>query len=224
MGWWGLAFLSYLILQIFGVGIGLHRYVAHSSFETVEFGHRALLLLATLTGMGSPISWAAIHRYHHRTADTDKDPHSFRHLGLFTVLSGNFNKNAVPPVALYRDLLKDKYLLWIHKNYFKILGLWALALLLISPMAFLFVFCVPIVLVYWVTLVGIVLNHTGGYRNFEVGDRSVNSWILSLITLGDGWHNNHHYRPEHYSHRVKWWEFDMCALIIQLIRRQKKHV
>jgi stearoyl-CoA desaturase (delta-9 desaturase) len=182
--------------------------------------HYLFLSFSCLTVMGSPISWAAIHRYHHKTSDTPADPHSYHHLGIKAILLGEYNKQTALPKALFRDLLQDPFLKWLHKHYFKLLLAWAALLFCVHPLLLIFAFCVPVVMVYWATSLGIVLNHAWGYRNYSTPDRSVNSWILSLMTLGDGWHNNHHFRPNHYSHRVKWWEFDVCALIIFFVRRR----
>lgn len=218
--WWIISVCFYLHLQVIGVGIGLHRYVAHGSFKVNSIIDYYLLVVASLSAMGSPISWAAIHRYHHDTSDTEKDPHSYRHMGIWAILVGKYNKNTQIPKQYFKDLLKDKFLMVLHRNYFKLLLGWAALLFIINPKLFLFGFCVPIVYVYLATAFGIILNHSLGYRTFSTQDKSVNSWILSILTLGDGWHNNHHHRPQHYSHRVKWWEFDLCALLILCIRRK----
>ena len=216
--WWWLAVSSWLFLQTFGIGLGLHRYFAHKSFITGKYRAWFLLFVSCITGMGSPISWAGTHRLHHKYADTDKDPHCPRHKGIWYILFGFYNKEIKIPYSLIKDLLKSPALVFFHKNYFKALFLWALLLFIVGGWkAFVFVFCLPVVFMYWATSAGIVLNHTLGYRNFETDDKSVNSPLLSLYTLGDGWHNNHHANPDNYNHRYKWWEWDLCAILIDVI-------
>ena len=36
------------------------------------------------------------------------------------------------------------------------------------------------------------LMHYWGKQQYFTGDESRNHWLLALITLGEGWHNNHH--------------------------------
>jgi stearoyl-CoA desaturase (Delta-9 desaturase) len=218
--WWIGSFITYLIIQIVGVGTGLHRYVAHQSFKTSRFWHYIILFLATISALGSPLSWAAIHRQHHRTSDSEQDPHSYHQMGIFKILSGDFNKETRLSLSIIKNLLRDSSLKWIHNHYYKIILTWALFLLIVKPLAFIFIFCVPLFFVYWVTILGLILNHSFGYRNFATRDRSVNSWLHSLLTLGDGWHNNHHQNPGHFSNRVRWWEFDVYAAVIMLLREK----
>ena len=213
----------YLILQTFGVGIGLHRYFAHKSFSTGKAREWLLAILASMSGMGSPVSWAGLHRLHHAAADGPLDPHCPRRLGVLSILTGLYNTQTKIPYSYARDLYSKKALLFCHKNYFKILGCFALTAFILQGLeGLLFMFCLPIVLVYWVTQAGIVLNHTWGYRNFDTPDQSVNSIILSILTLGDGWHNNHHRFPEKFKHGYLYWEWDLQALLIRLFFLKKK--
>lgn len=217
LNWWLWALACYLVLQILGVGVGMHRLLAHRAFETSAIEFNILTLLGTLSCMGSPLSWAGIHRLHHVTADGPRDPHDPRHLGAWGILSGAYNRELRLPRSMIRDFVMSRWLLWMHRNYFSILAVYAAVLLVLSWRLFLFQFAMPVVLVYWANALGIFLNHTWGYRNFETDDRSVNSWLLSLYTLGDGWHNNHHHQPSQYDHRVRWWEWDSCALLIRYV-------
>ncbi len=213
---------TYFVLQILGLSVGLHRYFAHKSFNTGKYRELFLLLFATITAMGSPISWAGVHRFHHLHSDTDKDPHSPHKKSLWHILLGLYNKNIKIPPSLIKDLLKSPALLFVHKHYFKILAVWAFCLFLIGgSKALIFIFCIPIVFIYWATAIGLILVHTQGYRNFETIDRSVNSWLVSLYTLGDGWHNNHHKYPDRYKHGLKWWELDLSAVLISWFFQKK---
>ena len=214
--WWLISLGCYLFLQCFGLEIGLHRYFAHKSFVTGRMRELFLSLASVLTGMGSPISWAGIHRLHHRHADTEKDPHSPYNKGILHILFGSYNKHIKIPLSMTKDLLRSPVLVFFHRNYFKVLFLWAGLLFILGGWkALIFIFCLPLVMVYWATSSGIILNHTLGYRNFETNDQSVNSYLLSFYTLGGGWHNNHHHNPENYSHRYKWWELDFCGFCIK---------
>ena len=60
------------------------------------------------------------------------------------------------------------------------------------------------------------LAHKWGSTRYETGDDSRNNWFLAILTLGEGWHNNHH----HYQHTARqgfyWWEFDITYYILWL--------
>jgi stearoyl-CoA desaturase (Delta-9 desaturase) len=216
----------YFVFQVLGVSIGCHRYLAHRSFETSQISIVLLYLMATLSCIGSPLIWAAVHRKHHQCADQEGDPHCPQRLGFWGIILGSYNSEAFPTASHMRDFFRDPWLLFFHRNYFLVLLVYIFALLLVGTKAFVAGFAVPITLTYWATSLGIYLNHTHGYRNFETADKSRNSWILSFYTLGDGWHNNHHHAPKNFNHRIHWWEIDISALIIQhcLMRRERDNV
>lgn len=218
---WTIAVLVYLMFQVLGVGIGVHRYSAHRTFEVAPPIKFILLVFATLSTVGSSISWAGIHRLHHQTADTEADPHSPEHLSIWQIVSGAYLTRTRIAARNIRDLVGDPMQAFFHKNYFKIILLYVLVLTVIDPRWILFGYLIPVAMVYWVTSFGIVMNHSWGYRNFKTSDRSVNSWLLSFITLGDGWHNNHHFDPANPSHSAKWWEFDLCYQIIRRIKSDR---
>jgi stearoyl-CoA desaturase (delta-9 desaturase) len=220
--WLAIGVGVYLFLQVFGMGIALHRYLSHKAFTTGRIREVFLIGCGTLCGMGSPISWASVHRYHHQTSDTDKDPHSPHKIGVWRVLLGQYNSDVRLPVSLIKDLTADPLLTWTHRYYF-LIHLSVIALLAaLDVRLFLYGYALPIVLCYWATAGGIVLNHTHGYRNHDTDDLSRNSWILSLYTLGDGWHNNHHRAPKNHRHGEKPWEVDLCANLIELFFMKKK--
>ena len=208
----------YLVLQNLGVGIALHRYLSHNSFSVSPWTHKYLVLFSALPGVGSPLIWAAMHRSHHDNADTPKDPHSPYFNSLVDIVTGECYKKTISRKYI-SPLLKDKYLLFFHKNYY--LSLFILFSIIYLSFGFKttgYIFILPILLCNLITSLGIILNHTEGYRNFITPDRSRNSLILNLLTFGDGWHNNHHKFPNKYKHGYRFWELDPQGWIINLIR------
>ncbi len=59
--------------------------------------------------------------------------------------------------------------------------------------------------------------HRYGSRRFETRDQSRNNFFVSLITLGDGWHHNHHHCPYSARHGFHWWEVDINFGILKLL-------
>ena len=206
--------LVWNIIGCFGMSIGYHRLLAHKSFQTYKWFERFCVLTGCLATGGSPISWAGIHRKHHHNIDTNNDPHSPKMIGGFKVhfhlwSVGNIQKKYV------QDLLKDKFLIYVHKNYYKILIIWICFLLLIDTRFFIYTYCIPSVFSFHSFGFINYLAHKFGYRNFDNNDSSKNNWFANLWTAGEGWHNNHHKLPTSYRIGFRWFEWDMSAFLLE---------
>ncbi|MGN6133409.1 MAG: acyl-CoA desaturase, partial [Aureliella sp.] len=55
--------------------------------------------------------------------------------------------------------------------------------------------------------------------NYATGERSRNNWFVALITVGEGWHNNHHEDPSAASVQHRWWELDISYYEIKLLEK-----
>ena len=218
---WYASIAMYFCLQVGGIGIGLHRYYAHRSFDTSR-GYQVLLtLISTLACVGSPIAWSGIHREHHLSADRTGDPHSPRLRSWLSIWSGTWYTDAGFSARLVKDLAQDPVVRWFHRNYVIVHLLYSILLLLIGPTWWVALYAVPVVMVYHVTSLGVIFNHVIGYRRHATSDASTNNILISLLTLGEGWHNNHHAHPSTVSQGETWWEFDVPALIIDHVLAKK---
>ena len=61
-------------------------------------------------------------------------------------------------------------------------------------------------------------THIWGYKNYETHDDSRNLWWVSLLTYGEGWHNNHHAFQRMARHGHRWWELDVTWITIRSMR------
>jgi len=213
-----LSIITYWIIGVLGINIGFHRLLSHRSFETNKLVEYFLAFTGTITGVGSPIAWCALHRQHHGHAETKKDPHSPYKIGWFRAWFGLWDVKHISP-KLVKDLRKDKFYAFLHKRYLLIHFIYASVLTLIDPMLLIFAYAIPCVLVLHSTSAIIVIAHMHGYKTYECKDESRNSWIASLITLGEGWHNNHHANSKDWNNQHKWWELDPNAWIIKAIKK-----
>lgn len=220
----GIAFVVWTIIGPISSSITLHRLLTHRSFKTYPWLEKILSYISVISTIGPTISWVALHRQHHATSDRKGDPHSPYTDGKF-----NFTKSIkiwlgynweipIIPIVFVKDLMKDKTHKFIFNNYFKIIFLYCLILLIIDPMLFLFAYVVPASMT--VHLIGVVnvLGHWHGYRSYDTKDKSTNSWIANIVSLGEGWHNNHHSNPGKYYAGELWWEWDLMGLLIKLIK------
>jgi len=219
-----IAFVFWLIIGPISSVITLHRLLTHRSFKTYLWLENLLSYISVISTVGPTISWVALHRQHHATSDRAGDPHS-------PYVEGRFNlKQAIKvwigydwkipniPVAYVKDLMRSRTHRFIFNHYFKIIFAFSFILILIDPVLWLFVYVVPASMT--VHLIGIVnvLGHTHGYRTYDTKDKSTNSWIANIISMGDGWHNNHHARANNWYSGETWWEWDLMGLIIKYIR------
>jgi stearoyl-CoA desaturase (delta-9 desaturase) len=58
------------------------------------------------------------------------------------------------------------------------------------------------------------LAHLIGRKRYQTTDESRNNFFLALITLGEGWHNNHHHFPATARQGFYWWEIDITYYIL----------
>jgi fatty-acid desaturase len=63
------------------------------------------------------------------------------------------------------------------------------------------------------------ITHLFGYRNYATNENSRNNWLVALLTVGEGWHNNHHEDPASASVQHRWWEIDITYYEIKLLEK-----
>ena len=222
---WAWVFLSiccFLWTGIVGVNVALHRYYSHRSFKTTPFKEKILLLSSIFTTLGSPAMWCSVHRLHHTTSDTPKDPHNPARDGWLRTWFVDWQPMAIPRRHL-TPFLATPLLRFVHKNYFSINFITLAILLLIDWRLAAFAYALPAVgCFHGAAAIGVLPHLTGrsqkimlGYRRYEVKDLSHNNWIASILALGEGWHNNHHANPGRWWQGETWWEIDPPAFMIR---------
>ncbi|MEO0335157.1 MAG: acyl-CoA desaturase [Pseudomonadota bacterium] len=207
------SFLWWQFLSAFAVSAGIHRYFSHRAFQAPVWYEYAVLILGPLSGSGSVLGWAGVHRMHHKYSDTDRDPHSPHRVGNWRVLTSTFKVPPIPP-RLIADLLRNRRVVFFHRHHRKIrLGTFLLGLVLLPFPWFLVFICSPVVYGYLgFGLLNIICHKVP----FEVK----NSWLVNLFTGGDGWHANHHKRPSSPRIGEQWWQWDFGYLFIWAVKSQ----
>lgn len=217
--------LGWFLFNGLGIAVGAHRYFSHYSFKTTKFWHYVLGYFSCLGAQGSPLFWAALHRgKHHRHADTEKDPHSPIH-GTWNAYMGwmlDLDPSIVPMRSAV-DLLKDDYIMFLHKHYYKIVwGTIALVAVIDITIAYHLLICSMIMSIHQENIVNTFAHQKKyGYRNFDTNDNSTNISWMGLLFWGQGYHNNHHAKPWAYDFAMKKGEFDICKPIIDLIKTEQ---
>jgi stearoyl-CoA desaturase (delta-9 desaturase) len=206
---WLLCGILYVV-RMFCITAGYHRYFSHRSFKTNRVVQFALAFGGTTAVQKGPLWWASHHRIHHRFTDLDGDVHSPRdgvwwsHVGW--ILSTKYKETDLSNIA---DFAAYPELRWLERFWW--IGPWATALacLAIGGWGGLFIgFFLSTVLLWHGTFLVNSMAHLVGRRRYATPDTSRNSWVVALITGGEGWHNNHHYLPASSRQGFRWWEFD----------------
>lgn len=225
--------LSLYFVRMFAITGFYHRYFSHRTFRTSRTFQFVMAVIGNSSGQRGPLWWAAHHRHHHKHSDTDEDPHSphehgllWSHMLWFTT-PANFptQYKAVPDLAKYKELRWLDRFDWVVPAALAatmfILG-WVLSIAWPASgtnawQMLVWGFVISTIVLFHGTCLINSMAHLFGKKRFDTGDESRNSLILSLITLGEGWHNNHHHYPAatrqgFYAHEIDITYYLLCGL------------
>ena len=198
---------------------GWHRYWSHKSFKTDPLRKTIITWMGVFGCTGKPITIMAGHRLHHQYADQEKDIHSPKDIAWWQNLLGFYKEtNYNLKTNLMKDLIQDPQIKFIQRYYFQIIFGTMLVLFLINPILPGYLIGFTALYTFWAgTLFVNHVAHVHGHQDHETGDESRNNWLSALITMGEGWHNNHHNNSLNYTTQNKWYQFDPTGLIIKYI-------
>ena len=212
-----IAIVAYFVRLVAITG-GYHRYFSHRTYRTGRVRQFLLAFVGLTAVQRGPLWWAGNHRAHHRYSDTERDPHSaargfwWSHVGW--ILSANYaNTNR----ALVQDLARYPELRFIDRHDW--IGPWSLAVVcfLLGGWSGLIVgFFISTIVLWHATFTINSLAHIWGRRPYATGDTSRNSLTLALLTLGEGWHNNHHHQPACTRQGFRWYQIDVTYYLLRL--------
>ncbi len=191
----------------------------------------------------TPARWVSVHRIHHVHSDEIPDPHSPRvtfwwsHIGwLMFINRQTYSVSSLEKFA--KDLLRDPFYMKLETNPFRqfifVLGQFPVFFGLGFLLSFLFssdltaavqLGCsmlawggiMRVIAVWHITFSVNSLSHMFGYTNYQTGEDSRNNWFVALLSVGEGWHNNHHEDPSAASVQHRWWELDISYYEIKLL-------
>jgi stearoyl-CoA desaturase (delta-9 desaturase) len=219
--WTGLLLaVALYYVRMFGVTGGYHRYFSHRTFKTSRVVQFLLAFLAETSAQKGVIWWAAHHRTHHKHSDQEGDVHSALRDGFWWSHVGWILSTAHEDTdeSKVRDLTKYPELRWLEKwnmlpPVLMGLGLWAVG----GWWALLWGMFVSTTLLWHGTFTINSLTHLFGRRRYRTTDNSRNSFVLALVTMGEGWHNNHHYYQRSTAQGFFWWEIDPTFYVLRVM-------
>jgi len=232
------AWIGFLLIlpRMFGLTAGYHRYFSHRSFKTSRFFQFVLAFLGAMSIQKDPLWWAAHHRNHHRYTDTTRDVHSPHVYGFFWSHMGwvMCKKNAnlfpdelVPDLAKYPELKflnrHQKWPVLFYAFFVTVLGFvvqhafpqWNTT----AGQIFVWGFFISTIVLHHVTFLVNSAAHIWGSKSYETGEDSRNNWLVAFLTMGEGWHNNHHRFPGSERQGFFWWQIDVTHSILWVLAK-----
>jgi stearoyl-CoA desaturase (delta-9 desaturase) len=209
----------------FSITLGYHRLFAHLTFQA----HWMVRLFTLVFGAGafenSVLLWACEHRSHHKHVDHDDDPYCISK-GLFHAHIGwlLFKLDPGPPFDNVTDLQKDPLVMWQHRNIHWLAALVSFVLPTVIGYAwggwrsalgaFLIAGVARLVVLQHCTFCINSLCHYIGSRPYSSKCSARDSWLMAIVTLGEGYHNFHHEFQYDYRNGVKPWQIDPTKWLI----------
>ncbi|MEM9002322.1 MAG: fatty acid desaturase [Cyanobacteria bacterium P01_F01_bin.86] len=222
----GIAILLHWLFGGVGICLGYHRLLSHRSFQVPQWLEYSVATLGALAIEGGPIFWVGGHRRHHAfTEDVEQDPYSAKrgfwwshmlwilHLKAIAFDNTEYGKHAP-------DLVRQPFYRWLDRNFLLLQVPLAILLYWLGGWSFVvYGIFVRAVLLWHSTWLVNSATHRWGYRSFDADDNARNLWWVSLLTYGEGWHNNHHTYPRSAQTGWRWWEIDVTWQTIKLLQR-----
>lgn len=212
--------LALFLIRKFGITGGYHRYFSHRTFKTSRWFQFVLAWLGGSAAQKGALWWAAHHRHHHQYSDQPEDIHSPARDGVWWshagwVLSPQFNATRTD---LIKDLVKYPELRWLNKYHLvPIFVLGAICKLIDGWPGVVWGTFISTVVLYHTTFAINSFCHMLGRKRFPTTDDSKNSLLLALVTLGEGWHNNHHFYQGSVNQGFYWWEIDITYYVLRFL-------
>ena len=219
VSWKALALcIALFYIRMFGITAGYHRYFSHRSYRTGRFFQFVLAWIGCSAVQKGPLWWAAYHRHHHQHSDQENDVHSPERKGFWWSHVGWILCRRYESTDY--DAIKDfsKYPELRFLNDYHVLPGVILAVacyLWMGWQGLVWGFFVSTVLLYHATFMINSLCHMFGRIRYKITDTSRNSLILALVTMGEGWHNNHHYYATSANMGFFWWEIDLSYYVLR---------
>ena len=203
-------------VRMFGVTGVYHRYFSHRTYKTSRVFQFLLAFLAMSSSQKGVLWWASNHRVHHKLSDKDGDPHDSRRGFWYSHMGWLYDYREATDYGKVKDLARYPELVFLNE-YWVIppLALGVTVWAFLGWSGLLIGFFLSTALCWHGTFTINSLSHMLGSRRYETGEDSKNNWVLAIITMGEGWHNNHHHFMGSTRQGFYWWEIDVSYYILR---------
>ncbi len=216
-------FIALYAASALGITVGYHRLISHRSFQCPDWVKAILLVAGGWAFENSALKWSADHGRHHARVDTEEDPYNakrgfwYSHCGWILQRDPYYSEKFTP------WLREDRVVMWQYRWYIPVV-LSGLALPFIVGFAYGgWMGGAGCFMLAGVGRMFLVLNstfcinsvcHLWGSQPYDTSNSSRDSWLVSLITFGEGYHNYHHAHMRDFRNGPRWYNFDPSKWII----------
>ena len=245
IGWTEISvFVGMFALTTVGIGVAMHRFLVHRSFRCGPIMRAFFCAIATMAVQGSVLKWVSNHRRHHLHADQPGDVHSPYYDGAgnryVSYLKGMlhaqggwvWDQETTDAEYYAKDILADPIAMFFTRTRWYWYGLSAVLIpgaigyavggvhTMIGCVLFSGLFR-SYVMTMATSLVNSVCHSDGryGYRRYELEDGTTNELVTTILTFGEGLHNNHHRFPRDAYLSHAWYEIDINGAIILALEK-----
>lgn len=232
--WFALWFaVGLYFIRMFAITAFYHRYFSHKSFHTSRLCQLIFALIAATAVQRGPLWWASHHRSHHIHSDQWADPHSPGQHGFLWSHTGWFlsRNNFATQMDRVKELARFPELVFLDRFDIAIPIVFAVSIFYLGGwlettmpqletnglQLLIWGFVISTITLYHATFTVNSLAHIWGSRRYQTRDQSRNNWIIAILTLGEGWHNNHHYFPGSARQGFYWWELDLTYYVLKAL-------
>jgi stearoyl-CoA desaturase (delta-9 desaturase) len=229
LGWFLVSYCYYGL----GITLGYHRLLTHKSLKVPRWLMYVIVSGGYFCLMGSPIVWVGVHRLHHQKSDMPGDPHTPVDGFWHALVGWMFTMEQVQPKEdLHRaagELMQDKFFVFLGTDHTARQAQLCLGINIAARLVILYFFgwvalaanVLALGMVFWATQFVNTFCHmeNHGYRLFDTREGSRNVWWVAILSMGEGWHNNHHAMPRSARHGMAWWEFDATWISVWILEK-----
>ncbi len=233
-------FVVFYAIQMFGITIGFHRYLAHKSFKTSRFFEGVLMITGSMALEGPLLFWVSTHRRHHRFSDEPGDPHSpnlggadlsgklkglwYAHIPwMFSDQESRVDRVrsrcAAGPPSVLPTTGRIRSGRWRACCFPALLGFAIGGTCAAAFSGFVFGGLARVFIANQAAWCVGSISHMIGSRPFVTEDNSANNWPVAIFTFGEGLQNNHHAFPGAYRHGMRWWEPDLSGWVLAVLAK-----
>ena len=225
--------IAFYFFRMFAITGIYHRYFSHKTYSLNRFWQFIFALWGALCCQRGALWWAAHHRHHHKYSDTEDDIHSpvqngfwWSHMGWFTA-----DVSFKTPFEYIKDFAKYPELRFLNRFDILVPILCGVAIFYLGVFLEAYVpslgtsggqllvwgMFISTILLFHGTVTINSLSHIFGKKRFNTSDNSRNNIWLAIITMGEGWHNNHHRYPATARQGFYWWEIDATFYVLKFL-------
>ncbi|XP_028034399.1 acyl-CoA Delta(11) desaturase-like isoform X2 [Bombyx mandarina] len=210
---WATIIMAYVILIAAEVGVtaGAHRLWTHRAYKAKRPLQIILMVMNSFAFQNSAITWIRDHRMHHRYSDTDADPHNatrgffYSHIGWLLVRKHPEVKRRGKTIDM-SDIYSNPVLVFQKKYAIPFIGAVCFVIPTLVPIYF---WGETLTNAWHITLLRYIISlhvtflvnsaaHLWGTRAYDKRIFPAQNLIVSLLAVGEGFHNYHHVFPWDY--------------------------